>query len=123
VGHKAWEAPPLKELADATGTPILYTSGAHFNRDARGSISFPDQRWLRFPVRGTKPANAIMTAVDEAGNSVVRYKLIPPGPGFTLRRRNVEITVHPGWELTDELVLAIAISAPWLRTYFQQPGG
>ena len=29
--------------------------------------------------------------------------------------RAVEITAHPDWKLTDELVLAIAISAPWLH--------
>jgi hypothetical protein len=62
-----------------------------------------------------------MTAVDEAGNSVVRYRIIPPR--FFLRRSIVEITVHPGWPLTDELVLAIAISAPWLNSYFSEPRG
>jgi hypothetical protein len=30
----------------------------------------------------------------------------------------MEITVHPGHPLTDELVLAIAISADWLSSYF-----
>ena len=99
----------------------MYTSGRHFNRKAAASISFPDRRWLRFPVRGTGGANAIMTAVDEAGNSVARYRLI--GPGFIPNLRNVEISVHPGWELTDELVLAIAISAPWLGLHFAAEGG
>ena len=27
-----------------------------------------------------------------------------------LGRHNIEVAVHPGWELTDELVLAITIS-------------
>ena len=62
-----------------------------------------------------------MTAVDEAGNSVARYRIIPPS--FFLRRSIVEITVHPGWPLTDELVLAIAISTPWLNSYFSEPRG
>ena len=35
----------------------------------------------------------------------------------------VEITVHPDWALTHELALAIAISAPWLGTYFAFEGG
>jgi hypothetical protein len=86
-------------------------------------VSFPDQRWLRFLVRGTKPANAIMTAVDQAGNKVIRCRIS--------RLRNIgsrtalEITVHPDWKLTDELALAIAMSdyCSWLRHYFDPGGG
>lgn len=97
----------LKALADQAGTPILYTS----TRGAVARISFPDQRWLRFLIRGTGPSEAVMTAVDEGGNSVVRYryKTVPLG-----QSSYVEITVHPDWELTEERVLAIAISAPRL---------
>jgi hypothetical protein len=50
-----------------TGTPILYASGQNYNRGAGARITFPDQRWLKFPVRGTERANAIITAVDQAG--------------------------------------------------------
>ena len=111
----------MRELVDQTGEPILYTSGQNFYRRAYASISFPDQRWLRFLVRGTEPWNAIMTAVDQAGNRVARYRI--GGWGITLNRSIVEITVHPGWELTDALALAIAISAPWLGSYFSEPSG
>ncbi len=111
----------VRELVDEAGMPVLYASGSHFNYSAHASISFPGQRWLRFPVRGTRRLEAIMTAVDEAGNSIVRYRMIPPS--FFLRRSIVEVTVHPGWPLTDELMLAIAISAPWLNSYFLEPGG
>jgi hypothetical protein len=31
--------------------------------------------------------------------------------------------VHPGWELADELVLAIALSARWVERYFGGNGG
>jgi DivIVA domain-containing protein len=108
----------LRELVDETGIPILYTSGRNYDHRARASILFPDQRWLRFWIRGTGRADAIMTAVDEAGNSVVRYRII-----YSSSRNIVEIIVHPGWELTEELVLAIAISAPWLSPYFSVSGG
>jgi hypothetical protein len=112
-----------RKLADKTGTPILYTSGMNFERIAKASVSFPDGRSLRFPVQGTHRANAIMTAVDGAGNSVARYRIIRFSTGG-LGRKSVEVVVLPGWELTNELMLAIMISAPQLRSYFSvQRGG
>jgi len=62
------------KLVDEAKIPILYARGKHFNRVAGGEIRIPDQGWLRFPVRTTDPANAVMTAVDEAGNRVARYR-------------------------------------------------
>ena len=112
-----------RKLVDETGAPILHTSGRNFARTARASVSFPDGRSLRFPVRGTHRANAIMTAVDQAGNSVARYRVTRLGRSSGLRN-NVEVALYPGWELTDKLVLAITISAPWLSSYFSvQTGG
>jgi hypothetical protein len=110
----------LRKLIDDTGTPILYTSGRNYDRRAGACITFPDRRWLRFPVRGTRMADAVMTAVDQGGNEVAWYRVI--GPGFFTWP--VEIIVHPGQQLTDELALAIVISASWLSRYFaRQTGG
>ena len=101
----------LYQLVDESEVPVLYTADRF--------IMFPDRRWLRFLVRGTRKANAIMTAVDQAGNRVARYRI----PGWGLRfgwarlvdlSKSVEIIVNPGWELTDELALALVISARWL---------
>jgi len=101
-----------RSLFDETGMPVLHASGKNYYYSARARIMFAgNQRWLQFPVRGTGRANAIMTAVDQAGNRVARYRL----------NHGVEIIVHPGQRLTDELVLAIAISAPWLSSYFEAP--
>jgi DivIVA domain-containing protein len=112
--------PLLRQLLDETGTPILYTGGAHFDHIAGTYIKFPGQRWLRFPVRGTTRADAIMTAVDQAGNKVARYRL---ALDETRRRDIVEVTVHPGQQLTDELTLVIALSVDWLRSYFRSSSG
>jgi hypothetical protein len=119
----------LKELVDATGIPgVLYASGRNFGYRAAASITFPGRRWLRFLVRGNERWNAIMTAVDQAGNRVARYRIIS-GPGFRIGRNaayglgNVEIALHPGWKLTEERVLAVAISAPWLHSYFSVESG
>jgi hypothetical protein len=118
---KTWSNPSLTRwegVVDEAGMPILYTSGINFRCRASASIMFPDQRWLRFLVRGTRKANAIMTAVDEAGNRVARYRTI-----HHRGSKSVEIIVHPDWKLTDELALALAISARWLESYFATGGG
>jgi hypothetical protein len=103
------------KLLDEAKIPILYVRGKHFNWVAGAEIRIPDQGRLRFPVRATDGANAVMTAVDEAGNRVARYRHPRNGP--------IEIIVHPDWELTDQRALALAISAPWLSSYFNTPGG
>ena len=107
----------VAEYVDEQGTPVLYASGGCYNERATARVTFPDQRWLRFLVRGTHPENAIMTAVDQAGNRVVRYRR--PAEGWD----TVEITVNPDWKVTDELILAIAISAGYLKSYFDSPHG
>jgi DivIVA domain-containing protein len=104
------KASGLRELVDETGIPVLYTGGWNFDHRARARILFPDQRWLRFPVRGTRRSDAIMTAVDEAGNSVVRYRIIS-SPSWPLKRHITQITVHPGRELTEELASGIQLQA------------
>jgi len=108
---------PLRDLLDQAGTPILYTSGDNYWRHAGARITFTDQRWLCFPVRGTTPANAIMTAVDQAGNKVARYRATSK---LGLPNK-MEITVHTRQLLTDEMALALVISAPWLWSYFSVP--
>jgi DivIVA domain-containing protein len=111
----------VHELVDETGAPILYTSGINFAGSAGACVTFPDRRWLRFLVRGTKRADAIMTAVDQAGNRVARYR--KTSGNIPRKWGSVEIAVHPHQKLTDELVLAIAISAGWLNSYFDIPSG
>jgi hypothetical protein len=110
------------KLVDETKIPILYTTKKHYDGVAYGEIRFADQGRLRFPVRATERENAVMTAVDEAGNRVARYRG-PIGPTVPPFGSPVEITVHPDWELTDQRALAIAISAPWISSYFDRPGG
>jgi hypothetical protein len=107
-----------RALVDEAGNPILYTTGAHYNGRACARVWFPDGRWLRFLVRGTSKDNAIMTAVDQAGNNVAKYKKFEPA---TPTWDPAGITVHPAQTLTDELVIAIAISAPWLAEYIEFP--
>ena len=101
--------------SDETGMPVLYESGLIREHRACARIGFPDQRWLQFLVRGTRRADAIMTAVDQVGNKIARYRRVAGRAGID---KKIEITIHPDQKLTDELVLAIAISARWLGIYF-----
>jgi hypothetical protein len=122
-----WKIPRRAQgLVDEMGTPILYTAGDNYKWRACACIMFPDQRWLRFLVRGSVLGNAIMTAVDQAGNRVARYRY----RRFDRSERkvqqspdSVEIIVHPDRKLTDELALVLAISARWLEEYFVRPQG
>jgi hypothetical protein len=61
-----------------------------------------------------------MTAVDQAGAKVARYRII--GKPWTITQDTMEITVHPGQLLTDELAIAIAMSTPWLSSYLEVSG-
>jgi hypothetical protein len=118
-----WASLPhqLKSLADQTGRPALYTSGTHIGRKAGGSVQFPGLRWLRFPVRGTHRSNAIMTAADQAGRQVARYRIA--GKGVLTGWRAIDITVHPDQRLSDELILTLALTAPWISSFFASEGG
>lgn len=115
AARKPWGL-EVKSLADQAGQPVLYTSG--------GCVQFPGRRWLRFPVRGTDRSNAIMTAVDQAGRKVARYRIASRrGSKNSKKWREIEITVHPDQQLTDELVLTLALTAPWISEFFESSGG
>jgi len=111
---------PLLAFADQAGNPVLYVTGENYCGQASARITLVDQRSLRFLVRGQRPANAIMTAVDESGVNVARYRDASLRP---FRPIPMDIIVNPDWPLTDELVLALAVSAEWLKGYFDEPGG
>lgn len=119
---------PVRELVDETGALVLYVSGTNYNGRAFAFIGLPDHRWLRCLVRGTRRTNAIMTAVDQTGKRVARYRFT----GKSGRQERfwswgarswspVEIIVHPDRKLTDELALTLALSADWLGSYFERP--
>ena len=105
----------LKSLADRAGPPVLYTGGTHIDRSPGGYVQFPGRRWLRFPVRGTRRSNAIMTAVDQEARQLARYMIGD--------RRMIHVTVHPDLRLTDELILTVALTARWVSSYFNSSGG
>jgi hypothetical protein len=102
---------------DSFGSPVLWRAGQHFNQRATTLISLPDGRWFRFPVRGQRRTNAVMTAVDESLNRVVRYKKAAGRIGDEIR-----LVVNPMFTLTDDLILVIVLTAPLVSRYFATPG-
>ena len=118
VGKPPWL---LASLTDRAGPPILYDGNRHGNRRAGGYVNFAGPRWLRFPVRGGHRSNAIMIAVDQAGQQVARYRIARKGALSAWRA--IDITVHPGQQLTDELLLTLALTAPWISSFFVSEGG
>jgi len=131
--RKTWSSPlnsKWQTVMDEAKIPILYVGlRENYNWRALSSILFPDQRWLRFLVRGTREPNAVMTAVDQAGDTVARYRLNYNDlrVGHEKLRgypKLVQIAVHPDRQLTDELALVLMMSARrWLEGYFERPSG
>jgi hypothetical protein len=96
-----------------TGNPVLWIIGTHFDFRAETAVLFPGQRRLRFPVQGSSVRNAVMTAVDESGTTLLWFRK-PWGAA-------VEVVVSPGCGLTPEVLCAVAVARSWLEEYFQVP--
>jgi hypothetical protein len=109
-------------LVDQFGLPVLCSGGQNFDHWAGAYIRLLGGRWFQFPVRGRNRGSAIMTALDRDGNKVALYRMVRTGGGFPAPRQ-VEIAVHPDQGITDELLLILAVSAPWLWTYFLRDNG
>jgi DivIVA domain-containing protein len=97
---------------DATGVGVLYISGQTLSRRCWMRITFPDGRWLRFLVRGDLSTSGIMTASDQSGRRLVRYKVARP------LSTEIKLVVNPSIALSEELLLAMSLSAPSLPWYF-----
>jgi len=93
-----------------TGEPMLWIAGRHSDRVPGGRVLFPGGRYLAFPVMGTRPDNAVMTAVTESGSTVLWFRRI----GW----RSYEVVVNPDCDPTTELLCVIDLAAGWLASYF-----
>jgi hypothetical protein len=104
------------QLTDsATGDQVLWIRGINFARIAGGLVLLPGQRYLVFPVTGSRPGNAVMTAVSESGTTMLWFRRMPKGV--------IEVVVAPDCPVTGEVLCAIGLTANWLAKYFASPGG
>jgi hypothetical protein len=90
-----------------------------------GSTEVSPHIW-RFPVEATKPENAIMTAVDDLGNAMMRFRRAPPLRqgifGNRVGYSGTQIVLSPGVEVRPELFLIAAVTSPFLIKYFPTGG-
>jgi hypothetical protein len=96
------------------------------NKSASAHMAVPGHGWMRFPVRGTRLRHAVMTAVDESGVRIARYRKakrtrdwgLAAARAKTMAASDMEILVNPTWRLTDQQLLVIVMSASYLRSHF-----
>jgi hypothetical protein len=76
----SWWGPSQSHFVEVdSGVPVLKIVGHHWGRRAGGTLhllgesgqSAVGSDLLRFPVEATKPQNAVMSAVDDSGRTVL----------------------------------------------------
>jgi hypothetical protein len=104
------------EIVDATtGVPVLRWIGSHSYRHAGAVVLGPGQRWLSFPIQGSRLRDAVMRAVDESGTGVLWFR--------KTQRAVVEAVVSPDRGISPEILCLIELAARWLGVYFTPPVG
>lgn len=113
------------ELIDPSdGIVVLRVIGRHYGGKSDAVVAFSDQRRFRFPILGTGISDEVMTAVDEEGNKVVRYREAKRRTTQTRSAARIEAVVNPALKVTPDLLLLVAISSGFLLTeYRARPGG
>jgi hypothetical protein len=105
-----------EEIVDATtGVPVLRWIGSHRYHHAGTVVLGPGQRWLRFPIQGSRPRDAVMRAVDESGTGVLWFR--------KTQRAVVEAVVSPDRGISPEILCLIELAADWLAVYFVRSSG
>lgn len=65
---RRWQAGGASTLVEVTtGRQAFTSTGMHLDHHANGTIELPGHGSFRFPVHGTSPFDAVMSAVDESG--------------------------------------------------------
>lgn len=112
------------DLVDvATNAPVLRMSGLHFNYRAGTRLTLIGQRELQFPVKGHS-WRALMSAIDESGNSLIEYRLVPSkGRSLLDQYAWTEAVVSPTALTIPHIELLVAVSSPFLLGYFHTGEG
>ena len=115
----------LVESTSGRPAPITKT-GHHFDLKANGTITVPGHGTFRFPVKGTNLFDAVMSGVDDFGKSQLHYRGGDASLAVKHWERNldsIEVSIAPEFQMKmDTVLLLIAVSTPWLCTYFEISG-
>ncbi len=112
----------------ATREPVLREDiSAKFGRV--GQITVVGGATYRFGMRGTKPGNSVMSAIDDSGTCHALYRF--SDPALTVRTlhnnpsdlRKVQIVIPSPVEVDTRLTLVVAMTAHWIDLFFRQPMG
>ena len=118
--------PVLVECTSGRPAPITEL-GRHFNESDGGTITLPGHGTFRFSVHGTNLFDAVMSAVDESGKPQLRYRVGDPvlaGKHWERNLDSFEVVIAPELDMRmDAVLLLVASSTSWLRTYFETAGG
>jgi hypothetical protein len=100
----------------------MISDSRHWNFKTAGVIQVPSRGHFRFPITGSHRGDAVMSAVDESGTSVIKYRNITK-PHRT-RPDGIEVVVAPEADMElDSLFLLISSSSWWLRSFFATGSG
>lgn len=107
----------------ATGVAVLRSDGHHFDRRAGARVYLTGRGELSFPVRGRTGTRALMSAVDESGNTLIQYRI------SSWERKGIfpcpvtEVVLCPIASTIPQIELLVAVSSKWLFNYFVRSGG
>jgi hypothetical protein len=112
-----------RDLVNSAGDAVLRRSSMHFDRIDDARVWLLDHGTFTFPVTGPYPF-ALMSAVDESGNTVIRYRLraarfarIATNWGYG--RMKVEIVINPQALSIPMIELLAAVTSEFLPAYFR----
>jgi hypothetical protein len=121
---KAW----VRDVVDIeTDETAIVITGSHFDGKAGTRARISSQVSLEFPVKGHAPTRAVMYAVDDTGNVLIRYRMKRPKVGAWVAGlllqsvTPVEVVVSPTAIAIPNSSLLVAASSKLLVTYFQEP--
>jgi hypothetical protein len=111
-----------REVVDATtNLPVLHMTGRHFSLQCGTRVVLSDGSAISLPVRGNRPGNAVMAAIDERGAVLIQYRLLRPKSFRPYQ--NVEVVVSPEARSVPGIELLVAVTAHCLLTYPAPTGG
>jgi hypothetical protein len=102
---------------------VLRVIGRHHRGESNAIVVFSDQRRFHFPILGGGLFDEVMTAVDQEGNKVVRYRQAKRRTAQTRSAAKIEAVVNPVYKVTADTLLLVAVSSGFLLTeYRARPG-